>query len=302
MNGLNRRQVLLRGGAFAACAGVALHTGVAAALPLGLPLGLQLYSVRELLPKDYLGTLQQIAALGYTEVESAGYFGHSPAEVKAAMAQAGLHLVSSHSSAGDLMKDFDGTLAFAKAVGVRYLICSFPAIQDPSRLKDKSFKGQVEAFTLEDFRWNAEKFNEWGRKTRAAGIQFGYHNHTMEFAPKKGVVPFDEMIRLTDPALVTFEMDCGWVEVGGGDPVAYLHKYPQRISMLHVKDFKPGPGSVTDPPAAADLGQGRVNFRSIFEAAKGTAVRHYFVEQENFDEPPMQALRTDADFMKKLRV
>ena len=157
---------------------------------------------------------------------------------------------------------------------------------------------------MEDYRWNAERFNQWGLKVKAAGMQFGYHNHTMEFAPQNGVIPFDEMIRLTDPALVTFEMDCGWVTVGGGDPVAYLHKYPERISMLHVKDFKATahPATVLEPPPAAELGQGTVNFRKIFEAAKGGHIRHAFVEQEAFDIPPFQALRMDADYMRSLRV
>ena len=156
------------------------------------------------------------------------------------------------------------------------------------------------AFTLEDFRWNAEQFNQWGRKVKAAGMQFGYHNHTMEFAPKEGVVPFDEMIRLTDPALVTFEMDCGWVTVGGGDPAAYLKRYPNRISMLHIKDFKATaqPATVADPPPAAELGRGTVNFRQIFEAARHGRIRHYFVEQEAYDMPPFEALKIDADYVR----
>ncbi len=285
-------------------AGAMLDSREAFALPLGLPLGLQLYSVREMLPKDYTGTLKQIAALGYTEVEAAGFYGHSPAEVKASMQAAGLSLVSAHYAADALSKNFDETVSFGKALGLQYLICSFPALKEPARFKGTSHREMVDAFTLEDFRWNAERFNEWGRKVKAAGMQFGYHNHTMEFAPKEGVVPFDEMIRLTDPALVTFEMDCGWVTVGGGDPVAYLHKYPDRISMLHVKDFKTTaqPGSTANPPPAAELGRGTVDFRKIFEAAKGGRIRHAFVEQESFDMPPLDALRQDARYMESLQV
>lgn len=297
---MNRRQFVLTGSAALGAGWAALSPGQARAMPLGLPLGLQLYSVREFLPKDYLGTLKQIAALGYTEVESAGYFGHSPDEVKAAMQSSGLRLVSAHHSANDLNKDFDSILAFEKAVGVEYLICSFPAIKNPSRLKSTDYKNLVSSFTLEDFRWNAERFNEWGKKTRAAGLKFGYHNHTMEFAPKEGVVPFDEMVRLTDSSLVTFEMDCGWVAVGGGDPIAYLHKYPQRISMLHVKDFKPAASG--EQPTPTELGRGilKAKLPEIFAAAKGSAVRHCFVEQEGFDMPWVESLRTDAGYMKAL--
>jgi sugar phosphate isomerase/epimerase len=78
---------------------------------------------------------------------------------------------------------------------------------------------------MDDCRWNAERFNEWGPKVKAAGMQFGYHNHTMEFATIDGLIPMKELLRLTDPELVTFELDCGWVTVGGGDPVGYLLEY-----------------------------------------------------------------------------
>ena len=195
-------------------------------------------------------------------------------------------------------------MTFCKALGLQYLICSFPGIKNPARLQDPSFRGQVESFTMEDYRFNAERFNEWGRRVKAAGMQFGYHNHTMEFALKDGAVPFDEMIRLTDPALVTFEMDCGWVTVGGGDPAAYLHRYPDRISMLHIKDFKPTtqPATAADPPRAAELGRGTVDFRKIFEAGKSAHIRHVFVEQEDYDIAPFEALRIDAEYMRDLRV
>ena len=301
---LSRRRFFGLGSAAFAVGAYATRGGRSFAYPLGLPLGLQLYSVREMLQKDLLGTLQQLAAIGYKQVEAAGFYGHSPDEVKAAMRTAGLSLVSAHYSFNDLNRSFDQTLAFCNAIGLEYLICSFPGIKNPSRLQDNSFRGTVEGFTMEDYRFNAERFNQWGLKVKASGMQFGYHNHTMEFAPKDGVIPYDEMIRLTDPALVTFEMDCGWVMVGGGDPAAYLHKYPNRISMLHIKDFKgtTQAATVVDPPPAAELGRGTVDFRKIFEAAKGGRIRHAFVEQESYDMPPFEALRVDATYMRDLRV
>jgi sugar phosphate isomerase/epimerase len=276
----------------------------ASAAPLGLPLGLQLYSVREMLSKDYLGTLKQLASLGYREVEAAGFFGHNPEQVKQAMNAAQLSLVSAHYPSQELSKSFDETIAFAKAVGLKYIICSFPGIKNPSRLKDQSYPTQVQAFTLEDYKWNAENFNTWGRKAKAAGMQFGYHNHTMEFAPQEGVVPFDELVRLTDPELVTFELDCGWVIVGGGDPAAYLKRYADRISMLHVKDFKASskPTTVIDPPPAAELGRGTLDYRKVFQAARSGHLRHYFVEQEAYDIPPYEALRIDAQYMQRLTI
>ena len=135
-------------------------------------------------------------------------------------------------------------------------------------------------------------------------MKFGYHNHTMEFGKQDGVIPLDEMIRLTDPELVTFELDCGWVIVGGANPVDYLQRYPSRISMLHVKDFKhvDKPASAMEPPPAAELGKGTLDYRSVFEAAKKATIKHYFIEQEAYDIPPLEALKIDADYMKKLTV
>jgi sugar phosphate isomerase/epimerase len=296
-----RRKFLID--ASAASLGIALATLPARASALNLPLGLQLYSLHVQLAKDFEDTLKQIAALGFREVETAGFYGHSPQQVKAAMSATGLACVSAHFSVDDLNKSLDDVIATGHTLGLRYIICSFPAIRDPSRLKDTSYRTQVESFTLDDLRWNAERFNIWGRKIKAAGMQFGYHNHSMEFIAKDSIVPFDEMLRITDPALVTFEMDCGWVIVGGGDPAAYLERCPQRFSMLHVKDFKrpTGPVNLTDGPPAAEMGQGTVNFQRIFAAARKAPITHCFVEQEAFDIPPLDALKIDADYMRKFR-
>jgi sugar phosphate isomerase/epimerase len=272
---------------------------------LKVPLGLQLYSVREQLPKDYDGTLKQLGALGFREVESAGYYNHSAAQVKQAMSNAGLHLVSAHNSSDDLHQKLDDIIAFNKELGVSYLICSFPGFKDPSRVKNLSPKERVTAFTLEDWRWNAEQFNIIGKKVSAAGMKFGYHNHTMEFHATDGVVPYVELLRLTDPAHVTFEMDCGWVTVGGANPIEYLKKYPTRITMLHVKDFKniTPESSVVNVPTIVELGQGQIDYRPIFaQAAKSGMVKHCFVEQEGYNVPPMEGLKIDADYMHKLGI
>jgi len=285
------------------CGSAILGSAKAFASPFNLPIGLQLYSVRELLPKDFAGTLKQLATLGFGEVEAAGYYNLSVKQVRQALEDAGLRVPSAHYSFTDLQRDFDKIVAFNKELGVEYLICSFPGIKDPSRLKDHSFRAQVQAFTLEDWRWNADQFNAMGAKVKAAGMSFGYHNHTMEFAAQNGVVPFDELLRLTDPALVTIEMDCGWVMVGGGDAVDYLKRYPNRISMLHVKDFKKTdkPATVVDPPPAAELGTGTADYHPIFVAAKKANIKHYFVEQEEFNLPPMQSLKIDVDYLKAFK-
>jgi sugar phosphate isomerase/epimerase len=302
---LQRRDFVITGSASLIYGSALLHGVASYAKTLQAPLGLQLYSVRELLPTDYEGTLKEIGALGYREVEAAGYFNHSAAEVKQAMSTAKLNLVSAHYSSDDLHQQLDPILAFGKELGLSYIICSFPGFKDPSRLKNMSPRDRAHAFTLEDWRWNAEQFNAIGEKVSAAGLKFGYHNHTMEFHETEGVVPYVELLRLTDPSKVTMELDCGWVIFGGGNPVEYLQKYPTRISMLHVKDFKAidASSSMTHRPTIAELGQGTIDYRPIFqEAAKAGNVKHCFVEQEGFDVPAMQSLKIDADYMHKLGV
>jgi sugar phosphate isomerase/epimerase len=274
----------------------------AQAQSLHLPLGIQLYSVRDLLPKDYAGTLKQVGALGYKEVESAGYYNHSAAEVTKAIHDAGLSLVSAHYSSDALHKDFDKILAFEHSLGTANLICSYPG-KDPARLA-KASKADQEKFTLDDFKWNAAEFNKFGEKATSAGIKFGYHNHTVEFRLTDGAIPFVELMRLTNPAHVNVEMDCGWVIVGGGDPIALLKQFPDRIIMLHVKDFQSIPkGPEAPEPHPVELGQGSIDYRPILTAAAKTGhIQHIFVEQEAFTVPPMDSLKMDADYMHKLGI
>lgn len=296
------RRQFLQAGTASLVAGSAMLCGRRLmASPFGLPVGLQLYSVREMLPKDFAGTLKKVAEAGYQEVEAAGFFKHTPAEVKLAMTDAGLRCVSGHYAWGAMSTGLNEMIDFHKAIGAEYLICSFPGIRNPTPAVPGQ-RAPRHVYTMDDWKFNAENFNKAGETVKAAGLKFGYHNHTMEFTKQDGLVPFDELLRMTDPALVTMELDCGWVSVGGGDPVDYLKRYPSRISMLHVKDFKKaGPDSdMNHPPPAAELGQGTSNYKAIFAAAKKSEIKHYFVEQEEFDMPPWESLKMDAEYMKKL--
>ncbi len=303
MHRISRRTFLRTASASAACFAVSSHAPQLMANPLGLPIGLQLYSVRDLLPKDYEGTLRQLGALGYREVEAAGFFGHTPAQVKQAMDQAGLNCVSAHYPLRDLLPKVDETIQFGKDLGLKYIVCASPWLKDPSRVKDPGSRAARDAMTLDDWRWNAEQFNRIGERVNAAGIRFAYHNHTAEFRSESGVVFYDELMKATDPAKVTFEMDCGWVVVGGKNPVDYLRRYPTRISMLHVKEFKmSGWTAGSEPPPSTEMGRGSIDYRPIFEAAKKARIEHAFVEQEEFDMPPMDALKIDADYMRALTV
>src|ERR1700689_5498568 len=135
MHSVSRRTFLQTASATAACVALWNKVPRLMANPLGLPLGLQLYSVRELLPKDYDGTLRQLGALGYREVEAAGFFGHTPSEVKQAMDHAGLNCVSAHYPLRDLLPKVNEVIQFGKDLGLRYIVCASPWLKDPSRVK-----------------------------------------------------------------------------------------------------------------------------------------------------------------------
>lgn len=262
---------------------------------LGLPLGLQLYSVRELLPKDFQGTLNKLGQLGYREVEAAGFYDKSPAEIQQAMKTAGLRCVSAHYPYAKLAPNLDAILQFHKALGVPNIVCA-----SPGRKPGGATEGNL---SIEDWRWNAQQFNEIGKKIKAAGMQFAYHNHYHEFQAVDGTVPYDVLLKETNPAVVDFELDCGWVAVGGGNPMEVIRQNKARIHMLHIKDFAKSdkPFSDQNRPTPVILGQGFVPLKQIFEARKqaGT-IRHCFVEQEAFPKEPFEVLKEDAEFMRSI--
>lgn len=302
MPGISRRTFVKT--ASVSAAGALLWNGVPFLMAdaLGLPLGLQLYSVRDILPKDYEGTLRQVAAIGYREVEAAGFFNHSASDVKQAMDHVGLRCVSAHYSLKDLLPKLDETIQYGKDLGLKYIVCASPWMKDPWRVKDPGSRAAREQMTLDDWRWNADQFNHIGERVNAAGMRFAYHNHTPEFRSENGVVFYDELLRLTDPAKVTMELDCGWAVIAGQNPAEYLTRYPKRFSMLHVKDFKiTGVVSPAAAPPSTEMGHGTIDYRPIFAAAKKASIDHAFVEQEEFDMPMMDALKIDAEYMRTMK-
>ena len=294
---ISRRRFLAQGSAAALYA--ATNRSTASATPLGLPLAIQLYSVRNQLKDDFEGTLVQVAHAGFREVESAGYFGKTAAEVKQALQKSGLRCVSAHHSHADLRQKFDELLAFNKELGVEYLICSSPTFKEPL---PPGTPANSRTMTLDDWRWNAEQFNKMAEKTSAIGIRFGYHNPVHEFEPINGVVPYHELLRIMGPAKTTLELDCGWATVAGAKPQDLLRDHPNRFSMLHIKDFK-DPAAGLKGAKVTELGKGDIDYRPIFQqAAKTQKIRHAFVEQEAFDMPWLDSLKVDADYMRSLNV
>ena len=189
MKSTSRRSFLKASGAVAAaaCAGA----GRLDAAPLRLPIGLQLYSVRELLPKDFDGTLRKVSAAGYTEVEAAGYYDRTAAEFRKAMDGAVLRCVSTHHPLGVLRPRLDELIEYGHALGLDYMICSSSVRRDPAA------KGPL---NLDDWHYVASEFNRIGEKVKAAGMTFGYHNHIPEFGNEGGVVFYDELLGLADPS------------------------------------------------------------------------------------------------------
>lgn len=271
--------------AAAACTGV----GRLAAAPVKLPLGLQLYSVRELLPKDFEGTLKKLSAAGYKEVEPAGYYDKSAADFRKAMDNAGLHAVSTHHPLDMFRAKADELIEYGHNLGLEYIVCPSPSRRDPNAKGEK--------MTLDDWHFTAEELNRLGEKVKAAGMTLGYHNHGPEFLKQDGVVFYDELLRLTDPKLVCFELDCGWAGSAGLHPEEYLKKTPERFPLLHVKDMVKGSNGEFHSTV---MGRGVIDYKPVLRAATG--LKHYFIEQEEFDMDPIEALTLDAKYMKKLDV
>jgi sugar phosphate isomerase/epimerase len=295
---ISRRQFVGTSAAFAA---LTFTNRTALANPLGLPLGIQLYSVRQQMIEDLDEALAAIAAAGYTEVEAAALPKKSAREIRAALDKAGLRCVSAHHPFADLHSHLDEIVTFDKELGVQFIICSSPGHHSPP---PAGTTGET-PFSLDDWHYNAEQFNAFGEKTTASNVHFGYHNHTREFVVTDGKTPYMELLQLTDPKKVTFELDCGWVMVAGANPVEIMKNHPYRISMLHVKDFKlpPNPSPENHDGKVTELGRGTVDYRPIFaQAAKTQHIQHAFVEQEAFDMPWKESLKVDADYMRNFKM
>jgi sugar phosphate isomerase/epimerase len=302
---LSRRAFLERGSL--ALAAMSLHAARAAEAqtgPLGRPIGLQLYTVREAVAKDLAGTLRAIADIGYREVELAGIPTKSATELRKILDNCGLAAPSMHASMADLQDGLQQRIDYAKALGTEYLVCAFPWTAD-SRFRDNPGHAVVSlasGITLDDWKWNAEQLNKIGAAAKQAGLRCGYHNHNMEFRSYDGVVAYDELLRLTDPELVTMEMDIAWVVTAGADPVKYLKKHDERISMLHVKDVVKDARVTADrlQPETTEVGSGQIDWKRIFKAAKASRITHYFVEQENFERSPLESVKISFDYLKGL--
>jgi sugar phosphate isomerase/epimerase len=301
---ITRRSFIARAGLLTA--GAMLPSSAASARALRYPPGVQLWTIKEDLARDFDGTLRAVGQLGYRRVEAAGWHGRTARQFRDSVRAAGLDVVSAHHGLKDLIADTEGRLGFARDVGVEYIVASSPA---PSRPMDGSkpwSHAVAEAMTLADWRSNAEAMDRIGRRAREMGMRFAYHNHSAEFLNYDGFMPMNEIVRLTDPAHVAIELDLGWVAGAGQDPARMLEAYARRTHLLHVKDLATServPGQIVSDERTTPIGQGTIDWPAVFRAAAKAPIHSYFVEQEApFTEPPLQALAKSIAYVRNLSI
>src|SRR6266704_214510 len=249
-------------------------------------IGVQLYTVRDLLQKDFEGTLAQVAKIGYKEVEFARYFEHvnelnpPPKKTREILDADGLSAPATHVPYSALApENWSKVIDAGKILGLKYIVN--PSI-DREVLKQP-----------DGWKRAAETFNRAGEESSKAGIQFAYHNHVEEFKAEDGKLPYDILLSESDPKLVKMEMDLGWAHKAGADILAYFKKYPGRFPLVHIKDFDKD-GDMTE------VGKGVVDWKAIFAKADLAGIKHYFVEH---DEPksPFESIQTSYEYLKNLR-
>ncbi|HEY6765543.1 MAG TPA: sugar phosphate isomerase/epimerase [Candidatus Sulfotelmatobacter sp.] len=259
-------------------------------------LGVQLYTVRDQLKQDFEGTLAKVAAIGYKEVEFAGYFDHSPKEVRAAIDHHGLTSPACHVQYDVLSEDkWPAQIESAKIMGQQYIVC--PWIPEEIRKQPDGWQRSIDIF------------NRAGEASNKAGIQFAYHNHWFEFLPVDGKLPYDMLLEKCDPRLVKMELDLCWITVAGGDPLKYFDRYPGRFPLVHVKDIKKMPtvtasggqdfgDSLKDEMTA--VGSGFIDWKKIFSQSDKAGIKHYIVEHDKAADP-FESIKSSYEYLTKLR-
>lgn len=278
MSTLNRRTFLGRAAVAAVvgsttasslvgCARGADSAGAAAAAVAGPrkldKISIQLYTLRSLMKAGVEPVLSGVAEIGYDQVEFAGYFDHSPAEIRAMLDANGLVAPSVHVPLETMLADPDGSIEAATVIGHEYIVVPYIA----ENLRSD----------LDGYRKVCAQLNEIGATCKSAGIQLGYHNHDFEFSELEGAVPYDVMLEECDPQLVKMELDLFWITNGGKDPIAYFDRYPGRFHLCHVKDR-------TSDGKMVSVGAGVIDFASIFAKSDEAGLKYYVVEHDNPDD------------------
>lgn len=254
--------------------------GQASTPPTVMPIGIQLYTLRSLLERDFDGTLARVAEIGYREVEFAGYYNRTPEQVREVLRRTGLTAPSAHIPVPATDADWQRALDAATIIGHQWAV--IPWI-DPAQ-RGTALPGL------------ADRLNHLGAMTKAAGLRQAYHNHDFEFASNgSGGTWLDALLTHTDPQLVSFEMDVYWVTKAGADPLALMAKYPGRFPLLHLKDATPAPER-----RMADVGSGTIDWPAVLRAARTQGLEHAFVERDDASDP-LASARASYTYLSALR-
>lgn len=249
--------------------------------------GLQLWSLRNDLPKNPKGVLKQVAEFGYNQIESFEgekgiFWGMTNKEFKSYVSGLGMQIVSSHC---DFRKDFERKAAEAGEIGMKYLIAPYLGPQK----------------SIYDFKKAADEFNKCGEICKKNGLKFAYHNHDYSFKKIDGEVPIDVMLKNTNPSTVFFELDIYWAVTAGVNPADYFTKHKNRFTLCHVKDRMKN-AVATDQNSSCVLGEGVIDYAPILKVAKANGMQYFVVEQERYDTAtPLESVKKDAVYMKKLK-
>ncbi|KAF2327375.1 sugar phosphate isomerase/epimerase family protein [Flavobacterium daemonense] len=279
-----------------------INTSLAAAAVLALPslaftmnkkeIGLQLYTLRDELPKDVKSTLENVAKAGFTTVETYGFsikdqfWGLSPKELRKILDDNNLKALSGHYNLGSYL--YDGNIAelIAAIEAAKILKNEFltvPWVDEPYRK------------SIQDYKKIALRLNEAAKMCKKAGLKLAYHNHDFEFQKHDGVTGYEILLTETDKDLVYFELDLYWVARSGNDSLKLFKENPGRFKMWHVKDM-----DKTNQALNTEIGSGLIDFKPFFAAAKQSGILHFFVEQENnFAGNAFESIKTSCDFIAK---
>ncbi|MFH1370464.1 MAG: sugar phosphate isomerase/epimerase [Planctomycetota bacterium] len=282
---VSRRMILKSG--LAACAGIYSLEAIAKGAEevkkakKGLPIGLQLWTVRTECAKDFPGTIAAVAKMGYDGVEFAGYYERSAQDVRKMLDDNGLKCCGTHTHLDTLMGDnLAKTIEFNKVIGNKYLIVPW---LDPKTHTTKESWLEV-----------ANVLNELAEKVKPEGMVVGYHAHAGDFKPIDGERPWDILFDNTSKD-VTMQIDTANTMMGGADPVAYLKKYPGRSLTIHIKEYSP-----TNKKAL--IGEGDVNWKEVFALCESTGgTQWYIIEEESGEYPPLEAAEKSLKDYRELR-
>jgi sugar phosphate isomerase/epimerase len=291
---MTRRQFLTRSALFGTAAWLAGSAPgkLLAGSSQGKPLGIQLYMVLKAYQDDPLATLKTLKTIGYGEIEA--IVTSTAKTLRDQLHEAGLACPSLHFDSLGVEPGIEA----AHVLGAQYLVSSML----PSFMQKMEGKSEQPTYSRDEAKRTAAFANHVGEKAKKAGLQYAYHNHHREFTGVgQGQTFYDVLLKETDPNLVKFELDCGWVHIGGKNPVDIFNANHGRIPLMHAKDFLPSPGAGEYP--GAELGRGTIDYKPILIAANRAGLKHCFVEQEGpySRMSQLDAARVDYGYLQPLR-